>query len=38
VQYIMDDLKLPDVTEALIRACLKRAGMQLPRAALTFGK
>jgi hypothetical protein len=38
VHYIMDDLKLPDVTEALIRACLKRAGMQLPRAALTFGK
>ena len=24
-------LKLPDVTEALIRASLKRAGMQLPR-------
>ena len=32
VHYIMDDLKLPGVTEALIRATLKRAGMQLPRA------
>jgi hypothetical protein len=31
VHYIMDDLKLPCVTEALIRATLKRAGMQLPR-------
>jgi hypothetical protein len=31
VRYIMDDLKLPYVTEALIRATLKRAGMQLPR-------
>jgi hypothetical protein len=31
VHYIMDDLKLPYVTEALIRATLKRAGMQLPR-------
>ena len=30
--YIMDDLKLPGVTEARIRATLKRAGMQLPRA------
>jgi hypothetical protein len=30
VRYIME-LKLPDVTEALIRASLKRAGMQLPR-------
>src|SRR5437773_2714602 len=30
VQFIMK-LKLPDVTEALIRASLKRAGMQLPR-------
>jgi hypothetical protein len=30
VRYIMD-LKLPGVTEALIRATLKRAGMQLPR-------
>jgi len=29
--YIMDDLKLPNVTEARIRATLKRAGMQLPR-------
>jgi hypothetical protein len=30
VRFIMK-LKLPDVTEALIRASLKRAGMQLPR-------
>jgi hypothetical protein len=30
VRFIMN-LKLPDVTEALIRASLKRAGMQLPR-------
>jgi hypothetical protein len=30
VRYIME-LKLPDVTEALIRASLKRAGIQLPR-------
>jgi hypothetical protein len=29
VRYIM--LKLPGVTEALIRASLKRAGMQFPR-------
>ena len=31
VHYIMDDLKLPNVTEACIRATLKRAGIQLPR-------
>jgi hypothetical protein len=30
VRYIME-LKLPNVTEALIRASVKRAGMQLPR-------
>jgi hypothetical protein len=31
VRFIME-LKLPDVTETFIRAALKRAGMQLPRA------
>ena len=36
VHYIMDELKLPYVTEALIRATLKRAGMQLPRARAHF--
>jgi hypothetical protein len=31
VHYIMNELKLPSVTEARIRATLKRVGMQLPR-------
>ena len=35
VRFIMN-LKLPDVTETSIRATLKRAGMQLPRARAQF--
>jgi hypothetical protein len=35
VRFIMK-LKLPDVTETFIRATLKRAGMQLPRARAQF--